>query len=226
MIPSADEPSIEAPVRHAPAVSCVEASTISTSPLKAERGAEVAHHDDAWALAISSRVARHDRQAIAELYEARYAILFHRVRQRTACGDDFACDCVQDAWLRILRGMPVFRTIATMDAWLLRVVISCALDQIKSQRARSRRESVCGSVASGADSDRLLKELSDEVGRLGADEREVLILRVLRGRPLATVAEALGIKLRAAESRLRRAMLQLRKSRVQSGEGVRHDQQG
>lgn len=221
LIPSAEEPSTEAPVRHAPMLSCPEASTIPTTqprpvaaaPIVADDGTEAGLHDDAWAFAISSRAARHDRQAIAELYEARYAMLFHHVRQRMGRSDDFACDCVQDAWLRILRGMPVFHTIATMDAWLLRVVLSCALDQIKGERARSRRESARVPTNSDGDRDRLLRELSDEIGHLEADEREVMILRFLRGRPLAAIAEALGIKLRAAESRLRRAMRRLRKRR-------------
>lgn len=146
---------------------------------------------------------------MSELYESRYAMLFAVIRERTTRDDDFACDCVHDAWLRILRRTPTFTNAATLDAWLVRVAMSAALDRIKRDRARLRREGVAtrGELAEMSDA---LGRLEDELARLDRDDQAALSLRYLRERSLGAVAEAFGITMRAAESRVRRALGRLR----------------
>jgi RNA polymerase sigma factor (sigma-70 family) len=165
--------------------------------------------DDQWAVSVTARIGRGDRAAMSELYEARYAMLFSLIRERTLRDDDFACDCVHDAWLRILRRTPALPNVATLDAWLVRVAMSAAIDRIKRDRARLRREGERAfdelSAATGT-----FERLTDELAKLERDDEVALSLRYLRGRPLDAVAEVFGITLRAAESRVRRALERLR----------------
>ncbi len=118
---------------------CERSDVLDAPPLLAATASHerpVRESADAWATRISHHVADNDRDALAELYEARYAMLLAFTRARTGRGDDFACDVVHDAWLRILRRMPRFANVATLDAWLTRVVLSAAIDRLKSERAR------------------------------------------------------------------------------------------
>ncbi len=166
--------------------------------------------DDAWARRISIGVSRGDRSALAALYEARYAMLLRIVRRRTMRDEAFACDCVHDAWLRVFRRMPTFERIANLDAWLVRVALSAALDRIKSERARALREATIEGPRGAMLPDELLQRLTAEIDRMSQEDQEVLHLRFWRDRPLRAIAESLGVGVRTAESRLRRAMERLR----------------
>jgi RNA polymerase sigma-70 factor (ECF subfamily) len=176
------------------------------NPLQAKERPTV---DDPWAVDVSARIASGDRLAMGELYEARYAMLFSVVRQRTGRDEEFACDCVHDAWLRIMRHMPRFSNVATLDAWLVRVAMSAALDRTKRDRTRLRREGDRAAIEL-RETNELLERLRLELELLDDSHREALVVRFLRDIPLGGVAEVLGIGVRAAESRVRRAIARLR----------------
>jgi len=166
--------------------------------------------NDAWARRVSRGVAIGARDAVAELYERSYDRMFWIVRERTRRDDDFACDCVHDAWMRILRGMPELTTMAALDAWLARVAITSAIDRIKREGNRVRHESAV--IASDAASTERSEfdRLDAELAALSRDDCDALQLRIARDHPMDVVAETLEISVTAAESRVRRALRRLR----------------
>jgi RNA polymerase sigma-70 factor (ECF subfamily) len=169
--------------------------------------------DDDWARRTSAGVASGSRAALASLYEARFDLLFRYLESRMRRDDAFVLDCVHDAWVRVTRSLPALRSVAALDAWLLRAALSAALDRLKSERARDDRETRYAVGESGTterdEPGRVLASLEDELAELGQDDRSVLRLRFWRGLSIAHIAAALGIGEKAAEMRLRRAVARL-----------------
>lgn len=167
--------------------------------------------DDDWARRTSGGVASGSRAALASLYEARFEMLFRLVRSRTRRDDAFVLDCVHDAWVRVVRSLPALRSLAALDAWLVRAALSAALDRLKAERARGEREtqhaaqSATALPATGESIEALARELAE----LSDDDRSLLQLRFWRGLSIAHIAAAFGIGEKAAEMRVRRAVARL-----------------
>jgi len=192
-----------------------------TGPTARSDAASGQRSDD-WARSISTAIGGRDRTALAELYEARYDLLVRAIVLRTRRGEEFACDCAHDAWLRIARAMPTFDSCQRLDAWLVRVALTSALDRLKSERARARREAdrpdPQPSQRRNGERDGPLADLAQEIERLAAIDRQALDLRFGRGHAMRIVAEALGLDVRAAESRLRRVIGRLRKRATETSD--------
>lgn len=163
--------------------------------------------DDDWARRTSGGVASGSRAALASLYQARFDMLFRFVRSRTRRDDAFVLDCVHDAWVRVVRSLPALRSLAALDAWLVRAALSAALDRLKGERARSEREALHRTTSrSTVDS---IESLDRELAELSDDDRSLLQLRFWRGLSIAHIAAAFGIGEKAAEMRVRRAVARL-----------------
>jgi RNA polymerase sigma-70 factor (ECF subfamily) len=144
---------------------------------------------------------------------ARFALLYETARQRTGRDESFALDCVQDAMLRIARALPRCESSAVLDAWLRRTVLNAALDRLRSETSRRRREDISaderGAAARAKADDERLVELERELTELGPEERMLLMLR-FRGLTLAQLADHFGLAPKAIDSRIRRALARLR----------------
>ncbi|MDZ4754025.1 MAG: sigma-70 family RNA polymerase sigma factor [Phycisphaerae bacterium] len=142
--------------------------------------------DDAWAQRVCAAIAAGSREALAQLYEARFERLFRIVRNRTRRDDAFA-----------------------LAAWLVRMVLSAAVDRLRMDASRSRRESSQAAHAGMRDAD-LLAAMEEELRQLSDDDRSVIDLRFRRNLGLERIGAALGISVKAAEMRLRPALGRLR----------------
>lgn len=165
--------------------------------------------DDAWARRISSGVAAGSRDALGALYTARYEQLFRIVQARTKRDDAFAIDAVHDAWLRVARTLPTMTSLDTLDRWLARAAISAALDRLRSETSRRRREEMERSPRTETDQE-LIDAMLAELDQLSQADRSVIELRFRRGLSLESLAQALDVGAKAAEIRLRRALARLR----------------
>lgn len=165
--------------------------------------------DDAWARRVSSGVAGGSRDALEALYRARFERLFRMVQARTRRDDAFALDCVHDAWLRVVRSMPPLGSLDALDRWLARAAISAAIDRMRVDAARARREAGRTQVSQDSPSE-LIDTMHAELRQLNDPDRTVIDLRFRGGLSLEALASVLGIGAKAAEIRLRRALARLR----------------
>lgn len=191
--------------------------------------------DDAWARRVSAGVAAGSRDALESLYAARFARLIRLVSSRTKRDDAFVIDCVHDAWLRVVEHLPAMATLEALDRWLARAAISAAIDRVRADAARARREARRGAdretnrnanraARPPTDPDRdteLIEQMQRELASLAEPDRTVLDLRFRGGLSLEAIGVALGVGMKAAEIRLRRALARLR-HRLESA-GVRRD---
>lgn len=165
--------------------------------------------DDEWARSVSKRVAAGSRDALESLYAARFERLFRMIRSMTRRDDDFAIDCVQDAWLRVVRSLPALDSLDALDRWLARAAVSAALDRLRTDAARRRRE-LAHETSTTASDEPAIELLRSELRRLGERDRTILDLRFRGGLSLQELGAALGIGMKSAEMRLRRALARLR----------------
>jgi RNA polymerase sigma factor (sigma-70 family) len=164
--------------------------------------------NDAWARRISHEIAAGSRDALGELFARRFDRLVALVSARTRCDESFALDCVQDAFLRIAESLPPLASLAVLDSWLAKAALSAALDRIRHDASRLRREIRTTSPRNGPPVD-FTAALADEIASLDArlDDEQRLLLRLRHavGMTIHQIARHLGLGEAATESRLRRA---------------------
>ncbi len=125
-------------------------------------------------------------------------------------------DAVQEGLLRAWRDMRSLRDPGKLDAWLRRLVVNACYDESRRQR---RHESnirllpdhdhpTCDTSGALADRDALERGLRD----LSTDHRAVIVHHYYLGLSLPEIADALGIPVGTAKSRLHQARQGLRSS--------------
>ena len=155
---------------------------------------------------------RGDREAFSVLAGGSVDRLF-AVAQLILRDVDLAQDATQDALVRAWRDLPSLRDVERFDAWLYRLVVHACAD-IGRHRRRWRAEiTVLRSEPSESDrtgqvADR--DQLERGLARLTDAQRTVLVLTFYVGLPPSDLADALGIPVGTAKSRLHYATGALR----------------
>jgi RNA polymerase sigma-70 factor (ECF subfamily) len=126
---------------------------------------------------------------------------------------DRAEDAVQEALIRCWRDLPTLRDPDRFEAWMRRLLMNAINDEFRRRRRFDARVTVLSVEPSGtapdaetADRD----ELERGFRRLSGDHRTILVLHHYVGLPVPEVADALGIPLGTAKSRLHYALEALR----------------
>src|SRR5262249_47290597 len=125
--------------------------------------------------------------------------------------------------LRVVRSLRPMPDAVALERWLKRVVHTTALDGLRRDLRRARREqrsaaeapASAGSqpVAPGAlDLEERLAWLAGELAALTRRDRELVEQRFVRGQTLDAAGAALGLSGHAAHGRVRRLIDQLRSS--------------
>jgi RNA polymerase sigma-70 factor, ECF subfamily len=126
---------------------------------------------------------------------------------------ELAEDATQDALVRAWRDLPNLRDVDRFDAWLYRLIVHACAD-IGRERRRWRAE-ITVLTAEPAEPDRA-SELADRdqldraLRRLSHAQRTILVLHFHVGLSPGETAEALGIPVGTAKSRLHYAIEALR----------------
>lgn len=143
------------------------------------------------------------RARMDAVYRLTYAILGDEADARDAAQDTFV-----SAWRR-LRGL---QDTDRFDAWLQRVAVNSARMVHRARRRRGIREipaSRLGGVpdlpATATEAERDARLLDAALRHLDLDQRELLVLHHLEGRPLTEIAEVLSIPVGTVKSRLHTA---------------------
>ena len=162
---------------------------------------------------LVERAGRGDHDAFAALVGASIARL-EAVARLILRDHELARDAIQEAYIRAWRDLPGLRDPERFDAWLHRLAVNSCLDAV---RRRTRRPievelspftppTVADQTGQIADRD----QLDRGFGRLGADLRAVLVLHYYVGMSASAVADTLDIPVGTAQSRLHRALAELR----------------
>jgi RNA polymerase sigma-70 factor (ECF subfamily) len=122
-------------------------------------------------------------------------------------------DLAQEAWIKILRGLPRFRHDSKFSTWLYRITMNTFLN---ATRAVKREQEVVGSLATGPDAAEPRLEASldvhEAVRGLPEEFRSVVLLRYVADLSYKEIASVLDLPLGTVQSRLKRALDKLESS--------------
>lgn len=178
---------------------------------------DVATPADPTARSLTVRMLAGDREALAQLFALRCAMVEREAARTLGHRTDLMPDAAQEAWLRIARKPVHCADGIALDAWLRRVSASAAIDLLRSELARRVRERRFAQDRAGASAFmRDAAQLDAARSRLAAlaelahEDRALLELRSRTGATLAQLGAALGMGPTAIDSRLRRATIRAR----------------
>jgi len=159
------------------------------------------------------RASRGDHEAFGALVDGSVARL--EAAARLILRDsDLARDAVQEALVSAWRNLPGLRDPDRFDAWLHRLTVTRCIDIGRRKRRRvvevelTPFDDTPMADASSLVADRDLIERA--LHQLEPEQRAVVVLRYYLQLTLPETAEALGIPLGTAKSRLHRALVQMR----------------
>ena len=162
---------------------------------------------------LVTRVQRGDKEAYA-LLATEIADRFLAVARRILRDIDLAEDATQQALLSIWQDLPQLRDTARFDAWSYRLLVrACYAEGRKSRHWTPNMRLLASDEPSQADGSSAVvdrDQLERGFRRLSLDHRTVVVLHHYLDLPLEQVAEALGIPVGTAASRLHYAMRGLR----------------
>lgn len=159
------------------------------------------------------RVARGDRAALAQLYALHAGLMLGlamRILRDGKEAEDLLHDVFVETWKRAGEYDP---SRASVKGWLLMLVRSRCLDQLRS--ARVRRVTLVDSVPDDQVTaiDKRVGERGQLYGaldQLGADQRHVLELGYFQGLSSQEIADTLGVPIGTVKSRVAAALSNLR----------------
>jgi len=127
---------------------------------------------------------------------------------------ELARDAVQEALVGAWRDLPGLRDPDSFDAWIHRITVRSCLGILRRRRRRVVEVELTpmADVPVG-DTDSYIvdrDEVERALRRLQPDQRAVVVLHYFLGLPLPETAEALGIPLGTAKSRLHRSLAAMR----------------
>lgn len=166
---------------------------------------------------LMQRFARGDHGAFAPLFE-RHKDRLYRYLRRLCGSDGLAEELCQDVWERLIRHPRRFDTARSFATYLFSIAHNRVVDHFRSASSRSFEEYQEGAHASESISVEKQVLHREQVQRfmqvlemLPAPQREIFVLHEETSMTLPEMAEALGINPETAKSRLRFALVNLRK---------------
>lgn len=161
---------------------------------------------------------------IDRYYDAIYKYCYHMLRQRQD-----AEDASQEIFVKTLKSRKVQHQIQSEAAWIYRVAHNHCLNILKKRKllqllpfvpgrsSDSYQDAALAHVESSFDIDRMLSWLS-------AEERSIMVLRVIEGRAYEEIGAIINHSAAAARKKFERAKRKLQQS-LQSGQGGHEHEQ-
>jgi RNA polymerase sigma factor (sigma-70 family) len=154
---------------------------------------------------------------------SRYVDLVYSAALRQ-CGDaEEARDVTQAVFLILARKGTGLRKGTILSGWLYRTARYVALEAMRSQTRRKRREDAVALMNNETEptAEELWKEVAPRIDaameRLNESDRAAVLLRFFHGRSLCELAKALGVTEDAAKKRVARALERLRQQLRREG---------
>ena len=140
----------------------------------------------------------------------------YNVAYRLTGNDDDAFDLVQEALLRVRKGLETYQP-GSMEAWLSRIVTNVFLDEVRRKRRRPIEvlpEDTERLLPSSPGADEATEGLSDDVQaalhRLPEEFRTAVVLCDVVGLSYEEIAEAVSVPVGTVRSRIHRGRRLLR----------------
>lgn len=157
-------------------------------------------------------------QGLAALIERHHGPLLGFLYRLTGGDRALADDLIQEAFVRLWRGLGQYRYPRPFKPWLYAIAVNVARDHFK--RADTRHTDALPeadlTAAGGVDAEAALiaadeaRRLAAAVGALPPAQREAIVLRYAQGLSLAEIAEILNIPTGTVKSRLSLGLRRLR----------------
>ena len=148
----------------------------------------------------------------------------YNVAYRLAGNDSDAQDLVQEALLRVRKGLERYQP-GSLEGWLARIVTNVFLDEVRRRRRRpadALPENPDWVIPPSPAADEVPTGLSDEVqaalDSLPEDFRTAVVLCDIADRPYEEIAESLGVPVGTVRSRIHRGRRLLRRALANTGE--------
>lgn len=175
---------------------------------------------------ITGEIASGCPEAFAQLYRAKFDLVYAVARRTTRCGEDVCLDIVQDAMMRVIRYMRPFDDADALDRWLACVTRSVAFDHLRRERRRLLRErEAADHRATAADHDARDRDILERLDWVRQELRgldrvaaEIIELRFRAGLTLEAIGQRLGLTVGAVHGRLMRAVAKLRRKASELGD--------
>jgi RNA polymerase sigma-70 factor (ECF subfamily) len=178
--------------------------------------------DDAAAKRLTAGIARGDPAALDEFYRAWFDRVFLLARSLTGRDESFCLDVVQEVMIRVARSIKAMPAQADLERWMMRVVHTSALDQLRRDSRRSARERARDATEPqdpAADPSEQIAWVRERLAELPPEEGWLVWLRFARGKTLAAAGAASGIGVQTAHGRIRRTLQKLRRAGGEVSDG-------
>jgi len=160
--------------------------------------------------------------AFAALVE-RHISLVHSVAVRHVINSQHAQDITQAVFIVFARKAATLNRNAILPGWFYHTarLTAANFQRVEASRIRREQEAFMQSTLEETAPDALWRELSplldEAMSRLGAADRDALVLRYFQNKSLSEVGVAMGLEERTAQKRVTRAIEKLRKFFAQRG---------
>ena len=155
-------------------------------------------------------------EAFAELVR-RYAGLVYSVARRRLSNAALAEDVTQLVFIRFAKMPPKVHSAGELAAWLHRTTVNVTIDTWRSETRRRNREQQVASMqpetntaTTNAFWDEISPGLDEAIDQLNDEDRQAILLRFFKAKPMRDVGAALGVSEAAAKMRVGRAVEKLR----------------
>jgi RNA polymerase sigma-70 factor, ECF subfamily len=150
----------------------------------------------------------------------------YNVAYRLAGNDSDAQDLVQEALLRVRKGLERYQP-GSLEGWLVRIVTNVFLDEVRRRRRRpadAMPDDPDWVVPPSPPADEVPIGLSDEIqaaiNALPEEFRTAVVLCDIADRPYEEIAESLGVPVGTVRSRIHRGRRLLRRALASTGESA------
>jgi RNA polymerase sigma factor (sigma-70 family) len=153
-----------------------------------------------------------DQRAFAKLV-ARHLPLVHSVALRVTGNPSAAEDVSQLVFCRLAATRSVIREEVSMAAWLHRASRLAALDFIRSEKRRRKREQIAAehqAMNSNSTWEEISPVLDEVIDRLSPPDRALILARYFQGQSHTSIGRTLGLSEDATRMRVKRALEKLR----------------
>ncbi|MEY2567725.1 MAG: hypothetical protein QOE35_2254 [Actinomycetota bacterium] len=150
----------------------------------------------------------------------RYGRFLYTVAYRLTGNEADAQDLVQEALLRVRRGLPTYRP-GSMEGWLSRITTNAFLDEVRRRRRRpvdALPDDPDAALPPAASADEVLassalpEDVQGALVQLPAEFRAAVVLCDVVGLGYAEIAESLGVPVGTVRSRIHRGRALLREA--------------